>query len=357
VRILLVTNDYPPRPGGIQQYLGNLVSAHNGEVLVVGPADADAPPDAHIVRNPKRAYMVPTRATASWITDQARGFEPDVVLFGAPHPLPWLAPALRDSLGVPTGVICHGAEITIPAAVPGLRRALRATLLRSDVVFAVSNYTARRVERLIKRDVAVLGGGVDTDAFRPAAAREVARLPVVGCVSRFVPRKGQHRLIEAAAELRRTGTPVELLFVGRGRTEDALRRQAARRGVAARFEVDVPWARLPELYREMDLFCVPCRTRWAGLEVEGLGLVYLEAAATALPVLAGDSGGAPETVQPGETGYVVHSVGDIVEGLRMMLQDPDRARLMGEKGRSRVESDFTWDRVAARLVAGYSGIG
>jgi len=304
------------------------------------------------VRHPRRTYMLPTRSTGAWIVEAARGFEPEAVVFGAPHPLPWLASDLKEALGVPVGVICHGAEITIPAAIPGLRSLLRATLLRSDVVFAVSHYTARRVGRLLKRDVTVLGGGVDVEVFRPPASREAGRLPVVGCISRFVPRKGQHRLIAAAAELRRAGTPVQLLFVGRGRTEEALRRLAARLGVAARFDVDVPWSRLPDLYGEMDVFCVPCRTRWAGLEVEGLGLVFLEAAATGLPVLAGDSGGAPETVLPGETGYVVHSVNDIVEALRMLLDDPVRARRMGDRGRDRVASEFTWDRVAARLVAG-----
>jgi phosphatidylinositol alpha-1,6-mannosyltransferase len=122
--------------------------------------------------------------------------------------------------------------------------------------------------------------------------------------------------------------------------------------VPARFEVDVPWSRLPELYSEMDIFCVPCRSRWGGLEVEGLGLVYLEAAAAGLPVLAGTSGGAPETVVPGATGYVVHEVDDIVEGLSMLLADPTLREMMGGRGRGRVVSEFTWDRVVERLAAG-----
>jgi phosphatidylinositol alpha-1,6-mannosyltransferase len=124
-------------------------------------------------------------------------------------------------------------------------------------------------------------------------------------------------------------------------------------GVRTRFAVDVPWSELPGLYRQMDVFCMPCKSRWGGLEVEGLGLVFLEAAATGLPVLAGDSGGSPETVIPGETGYVVHSVDDIVQGLEMLLGDPERARAMGIAGRQFVEVVFTWPRVVERFRAGF----
>lgn len=356
MRLLLVTNDYPPKPGGIQQYLANLVEAYPHDVLVIAPRHPGAPQAPAIVRHPRRSFMWPTRSLARWVVDTARPFRPEAILFGAPHPLPWMAPRLRAVLQAPVGVIAHGAEITIPAAVPAVRSLLQSTMNRADVVFAVSDYTAGKVARLLSRDVVRLGGGVDVDTFRPPAKLPERSVPVVGCVSRFVPRKGQHRLLEAAAVLNERGTPVELLFVGRGRTEEALRKKAAALGVRARFEVDVPWDRLPGLYGEMDIFCVPCRSRWGGLEVEGLGLVYLEAAAAGLPVLAGDSGGSPETVMPGTTGFVVHSVDDIVEGLQMLIGDPERAMHMGRAGRARVERDFTWDAVVQRLLAGFATV-
>ena len=165
-----------------------------------------------------------------------------------------------------------------------------------------------------------------------------------------MPRKGQHRLIEAASKLSQS---VELLLVGTGRTERSLRKLADKLRVRTRFAVDVPWSELPDLYRQMDVFCMPCKSRWGGLEVEGLGLVFLEAAATGLPVLAGDSGGSPETVIPGETGYVVHSIDDIVQGLEMLLGEPGRARAMGLAGRRFVEDVFTWPRVVERFRAGF----
>ncbi len=355
MRLLVISNDYPPKPGGIQQYLGNLVDAYPHPVQVVGPADGPASGTAKgeaVVRRHRHRFMWPTRDVASFIGRAAAEFEPEAVLFGAPYPLTLLGPRLGETLGVPVGVLCHGAEVVIPAALPGTRQLLGRTLRRLDARFAVSHFTADRVARLTGRPVHYVGGGVDLTSYAPGPAPPRNEPPVVGCVSRFVPRKGQHRLIAAAGELRRRGLVVSLLLVGKGRTESRLRRLAERSGVPVRFEVNVPWERLGDLYREMDAFCMPCHSRWGGLEVEGLGLVFLEAAATGLPVLAGDSGGAAETVAPGETGFVVHSVGDIVDGLEYLLDDPERARAMGSEGRRRVGREFTWSRVAERLLAG-----
>ena len=345
MRLLLITNDFLPKPGGIQQYLGNVVAAYPDPIHVIAPADRRAESGAPQVTRGKSRFMWPTSAVTRSIVAEARRFDPDVVLFGAPHPLAAMGPRLRHELAVPFGVLSHGAEVTLPAATPGVRQWLGRTLRAADVLFAVSRFTQRRVERLTQRDVTYVGAGVDVQRFAPGPP-PAAGVPVVGCVSRFVPRKGQHRLIRAAARL---DVPVELLLVGKGRGERRLRRLAGRAGVRTRFLVDVPWAQLPGLYRQMDVFCMPCKSRWMGLEVEGFGLVFLEAAATGLPVLAGDSGGSPETVDPARTGYVVHSVTDIVEGLQLLLSDPEGARDLGAAGRRRVEEEFTWNGVVDRM--------
>jgi phosphatidylinositol alpha-1,6-mannosyltransferase len=351
VRLLLVTNDYPPKPGGIQMYLKNLVDALDDDVLVYGPADPNADPDELGVVRGDRSYMLPTAATTAAVLEAASPFRPDAVLFGAPHPLPAIGPRLRKELGVPIGVMHHGAEVTIPAAVPGVRQALGRTLAAADVRFAVSRFTAERVRRISHSDTIVLGAGVEIDTFVPGEPRPFNDPPVIGCVSRFVPRKGQHRLLEAVARLDRD---VSVLLVGRGRYEHRLRSLADRLGVDVEFAVDVPWGELPGLYRRMDVFAMPTSSRWGGLEVEGLGLVYLEASATGLPVLAGDSGGSPETVLPGRTGYIVSDIDGLVEGLEMLLADPDRARDLGAAGRRFVESEFTWSRVVERLHDGFA---
>jgi phosphatidyl-myo-inositol dimannoside synthase len=350
VRLQLVTNDYPPKPGGIQQYLANLVDAWPDPVQVIAPADSNADPDERVTRHPTSEFMWPTRSVADWVAARTVAFDPDVVLFGAPHPLTVLGRRLRAELGVPYGVLAHGAEVTLPGAAPGARQALAGVLRDADVRFAVSRYTAARVESMSGSDTVVVGAGVDTKAFAPPPDGGHA-VPIVGCVSRFVPRKGQHRLLEAAARL---GRPVEVLLVGSGRKEQQLRRLADRLEVPTRFVVDATWKELPDVYRSMDVFCMPCSSRWGGLEVEGLGLVFLEASSTGLPVLAGDSGGSSETVVPGETGFIVRSVDDIVEGLGLLLDDRELASEMGSAGRRFVEATFTWDRVVERLRGGFA---
>lgn len=350
MRLVVVTNDYPPKLGGIQQYLGSFVAAWPHPVRVLGPevTPSESAGDSDLVSRGPHRFMWPTPGVARWVTGEVADFGADVVLFGAPYPLPSLGPGLRKHLGVPFAVLAHGAEVLVPSALPGVRQVFAAPLRSADALLAVSGFTQRKLARLTKRTVDFVGAGVDIAAFAPRTWTSSA-VPVVGCVSRFVPRKGQHRLIEAAATLRDAGRPVQLLMVGRGRTEGALRRLAAQRGVDVRFEIGVPWAELPDRYAQMDIFCMPCRSRWAGLEAEGLGLVFLEAAAVGLPVLAGDSGGSSETVLPGRTGFVVHSTSDIVEGIEYLLDDPLRARAMGAAGRTRIEQEFTWEAVVKRV--------
>jgi phosphatidylinositol alpha-1,6-mannosyltransferase len=363
VRLAVVTNDYPPKPGGIQQYLGSLVDAWPYEALVLAPRDGPASETARgesIVRRGPAQFMWPTPRIRRWVESELEAFRPDAVLFGAPYPLAQLVRPVAARVGVPVGVLGHGAEVVIPAALPVARSVLRATLRRADVRFAVSRFTQQKLQALTGREVHYIGGGVDVAAFRPDAAASKRRDdgdPVLGCVSRFVPRKGQDRVLEAAARLTQRGVPVRVLLVGKGRLERSLRRRAQRLGVDAEFAVGVPWRDLPSRYASMDVFCMPCRSRWGGLEIEGLGLVFLEAAACGIPVLAGGSGGSPETVAPGRTGYVVHSVDDIVEGVERILADRARADEMGRLGRDRVEREFTWRKVAERLEAGFRSVG
>ena len=352
MKVVVVTNDFPPKPGGIQQYLGKLTDAIDGEVLVLAPKDGPAAGTVRgeeVVRRHRRRFLWPTPSVRRWVVREVRRFDPDLVLFGAPYPLAWMAPRLKKHVDAPIGIICHGAEITIPAVIPGMRTLMRRSLRAADHRFAVSEYTARRVARLSGRHATYLGSGVDLEAFSPGDRRR-GEVAVVGCVSRFVPRKGQGRLLRAVARLNRNGVACRVALVGSGRLERRLRKQAVRLGVDADFHVSVPWVELPQLYRQMDLFAMPCRSRWGGLEVEGLGIVYLEAAASGLPVVAGDSGGAPETVLPGRTGFVATSVSEIAEAIELLVRDPQRAESMGQAGRRYVSETYTWDRVASRIA-------
>lgn len=336
-------------------YLRNLVDAYPDPVHVVGPADSNADLAERDVTRGSRTYMLPTSKTLRLVSDAVDQFEPDAVLFGAPHPLTPLGPKLRERFGIPFGILSHGAEITIPGAIPIVNRRLGSWLAAADVRFAVSRFTAGNVARLSNEPATFLGAGVEIDTFTPeddsGTPRPTNGRPVVGCVSRFVPRKGQERVLEAVAELDRD---VEVLMVGKGRTEARIRKRAEELGVDTTFKVDVPWSDLPDLYRSMDVFVMPCRSRWRGLEVEGLGLVFLEASASGVPVIAGDSGGSPETVVEGETGFVATDPTVIAGHLEAILSDPERASSMGAAGRRFVEDRFTWDAVVSRLYDGFA---
>jgi phosphatidylinositol alpha-1,6-mannosyltransferase len=203
---------------------------------------------------------------------------------------------------------------------------------------------------------------VDVDTFHPGVDGSEVRKrygladrPVIVCVSRLVPRKGQDMLIRALPAIRRRVPGAALLLGSGGPYRKKLGQLARDQGVEADvvFTGSVPWAELPALYAAGDVYAMPCRTRAAGLDVEGLGIVYLEASATGLPVVAGDSGGAPDAVLEGETGYVVpgRDVAAIAGRIADLLGDPERARAMGAAGRCWVEREWRWEKQAARLGA------
>lgn len=274
-----------------------------------------------------------------------------------------LAHRLRRQAGVRRAVaLTHGHEVGW-AALPGARAALRRIARGQDVVTYLGEYTRIRLARAIDglTDLRRLVPGVDVDQFHPGVdGGEVRRRyglvdrPVVVCVSRLVPRKGQDMLIRALPALRARVPDVALLVVGGGPYRRQLTRLARELGVesAVTFTGSVPTEELPAHYAAGDVYAMPCRTRRGGLDVEGLGIVYLEASATGLPVIAGDSGGAPDAVRDGETGYVVNGrdVPALVERLTELLTDQGLAAKLGAAGRAWVEAEWRWETQAARLA-------
>src|ERR687894_331669 len=239
---------------------------------------------------------------------------------------------------------------------PCCRLALRRIGVDADVVTAVSRYTRRRIASAFGPQAALelLQPGVDCAEFQPdpAARAEIRRrhrvgeAPVVLCVSRLVARKGQDTLVKALPAIRRQVPGARLLLVGDGPQRAALHRLAARCGVADAVVCTgpVPWSELPAHYAAGDVFAMPCRTRGRGLDVEGLGLVFLEAAATGLPVIAGDAGGARETVRIGDTGDLVNGrdVVAVARTVGTLLADPERAAGMGRRGRRWMLQEWSW---------------
>jgi phosphatidyl-myo-inositol dimannoside synthase len=365
-RTLVVTNDFPPRAGGIQAYVHELaIRQPPGSVVVFastspGAAGFDAAQPFPVVRQPT-GMLLPTPEVARRVRAVARAEGCTAAWFGASAPLGLLAPALREA-GVERIVAAsHGHEVGW-AALPGSRQLLRRIGAGVDVVTYLTEYMRVRLAGAYGPGprMVPLPPGVDTAAFRPDVSGAEVRArhglgdrPTVVCVSRLVPRKGQDTLIRAWPAVRERVPGGALLVVGRGRDLPRLRRLVARHGLERDvvFTGGVPWAELPMHYAAGDVFAMPCRTRRGGMDVEGLGIVYLEASATGLPVVAGDSGGAPEAVVQGETGWVVpgRSVTALADRVSALLADPAAARAAGEKGRAWVEREWRWDGLAARL--------
>jgi phosphatidyl-myo-inositol dimannoside synthase len=368
-----VTNDFPPRPGGIQAYLNALAGRlPAGELVVYAPAWAgavafDAAQPFEVVRHPG-TLMLPVPPVLRTARGLAKSHGLDTVWFGAAAPLALLAPSLRAA-GVGRAVACtHGHEVGW-AMLPGSRQALGRIGSTVDVVTYVSRYTRSRFAAAFGPMTALelLPPGVDTDVYRPdpAGAAEVRRRhglpgrPVVVCVSRLVPRKGQDVLVRALPRIRRRVPGAALLLVGGGPYRGRLARLAEQAGVAEHvvFTGSVPWAELPAHYAAGDVFAMPCRTHGRGLDVEALGIVFLEAAACGLPVVAGRSGGSPETVREGETGVLVdgRNVREVAGRVADLLADPEQAAKLGSAGRDWMRRAWRWEQRAARLAALLAG--
>ncbi|MEU8012739.1 glycosyltransferase family 4 protein [Micromonospora parva] len=372
-RTLLITNDFPPRPGGIQSFVHNLaVRQPAGSVVVYasswrGAAKFDADQPFEVIRERTRV-LLPTPLIARRAARLARAYDCDTVWFGAAAPLGLLAAGLRRRAGIQRVVAqTHGHEVgwaAVPAARPALRRIGRGV----DVTTYLGEYTRSRLARVLDgvTDLRRLAPGVDVDTYHPTVDGEQVRArlgltdrPVVVCVSRLVPRKGQDTLIRALPEIRRRVPDAALLIVGGGPYRATLEKLARQTGVERDvvFTGTVPSVELPAHYAAGDVYAMPCRTRNRGLDVEGLGIVYLEASATGLPVVAGDSGGAPDAVREGETGYVVRGrdVGQLADRVGALLADRDLARQLGAAGRAWVEREWRWEAQADRMAALLAG--
>ncbi|MEV5103678.1 glycosyltransferase family 4 protein [Streptomyces massasporeus] len=374
-KTLIVTNDFPPRPGGIQAFLHNMALRLDPQQLVVYAStwkrtregveatrafDAEQP--FTVVRD-RTTMLLPTPGATRRAVGLLREHGCTSVWFGAAAPLGLMAPALRGAGAERLVATTHGHEAGW-AQLPAARQLLRRIGDATDTITYLGEYTRSRIAPALTPGAAArmaqLPPGVDEKTFHPGSGGDEVRArlgltdrPVVVCVSRLVRRKGQDTLIRALPRILAAEPDTVLLIVGGGPYEKDLRRLAHETGVASavRFTGAVPWSELPAHYGAGDVFAMPCRTRRGGLDVEGLGIVYLEASATGLPVVAGDSGGAPDAVLDGETGWVVKggSPAEAADRITVLLGDAELRRRMGERGREWVEEKWRWDLLAEHL--------
>jgi phosphatidyl-myo-inositol dimannoside synthase len=365
-RTLVVTNDFPPRAGGIQQFVHQVVDRLPAQDVVVltsrheGDTQFDATLPYRVVRHPHYP-MVPTPAVTRLAADLLREERCEAVWFGAAAPLALMTPSLRRAGAVRVVATTHGHEVGW-AKLPVARSALRRISGRVDVVTYLTEYTHSAMAKVAAKGTRFeqLSPGVDSTVFSPevsgAGVRErygLGTRPVVVCVSRLVRRKGQDTLIATWPKVLDEVPDAALLIVSGGPYATELARLVATTGVSdsVHFTGPVDWAELPAHYAAGDVFAMPCRTRRGGLDVEGLGIVFLEASASGLPVIAGRSGGAPDAVLEGRTGYVVNprNKAELAARIVELLTDKVSARTMGIVGRAWAEREWGWEEMSGRL--------
>lgn len=370
---LLVTNDFPPKVGGIQSYLWELwrrLPPESFAVLTTGHPGAPAFDAAQPFRVERVAQRVllPTAGLRRRIQTLAGEIGAGFVVLDPVLPLGALGPRL----GLPFLVVGHGAEIAIPGRLAGARGPLTHVLRAASGAVAGGSYVADELRRAAGREINVcaVAPGVDPDRFVPLSprARSDARRdfglpehgPLIVSVGRLVPRKGADVLIEAVARLVKEYPELTLAIAGTGRERDRLGHRALRRSAPVRFLDKVPFERLPALYACADIFAAPTRSRWAGLEQEGFGIVFMEAAACGVPQVGGRSGGVPEALANGETGLLVDDPGDaaaVARALATLLGDDALRQRLGERGRARAVAEFSYPVLAARLASYLASFG
>ena len=362
---LLVTNDYPPKIGGIQSLLWEWWRRLPPESFAVltspyeGAEEFDAGEPYRIERT-REPVLLPHPWMVRQVNSLADEFGAELVVIDPAVPLGLIGP----SLNLPYDLVLHGAEVTVPGRLPGARQALAYTLTRARGIIAAGGYPAAEGEHAAGRSLptTVVPCGVDPDKFHPLdpserrAAREHFGIPddaeVIVGVSRLVPRKGFDTAIRAVARMRLTRPDLLLVIAGSGRDHDRLERLATELDAPVRFLGRIPNADLPPLYGCADIFTMLCRNRWGGLEQEGFGIVFVEAAACGVAQVAGDSGGAAEAVADGETGIVIsdpENVQSVVDAFTRLLDDDALRTSMGERSRQRTLDEFAYDVLARRL--------
>ncbi|HLI56694.1 MAG TPA: glycosyltransferase family 4 protein [Actinomycetota bacterium] len=362
VRMLEITNDFPPTMGGIENYIYSIVRQWKPDDVVVltrlggTPAEAaavDATLSAEVRREPVRR-LLPTRRVAEHALRLLRDRHFDVVHFASPLPLAALGPRLSRETGVPYAVSVHGGEFVAGARLA--RPIMQRVLGGAAVALPVSSFTEAAIRQLLPHPppTVIVRPGVDADRFAPGLVPAfTGGGPVVLTACRLIRRKGPSTLIAALPRVLEAHPDAVLAIAGDGPDRRRLERAAAGSGVrgSVRFLGALPWSTLGSYYAAADVFALPTRERFGGLETEGFPLVYLEAAAAGLPVVAGRAGGVRDGVVDGETGVIVdgRSPEDTAAAINALLDDPARARAMGDAGRRRVLDDFSWQRAADRF--------
>jgi len=365
VKHLLVTNDFPPKIGGIQNLLYEWWRRLPSESFAVltspysGSKQFDAA-QSFEVRRTREPVLLPHPLMIRKINKMAKQIGAELVVLDPALPLGLIGPHLN----LPYAVVLHGAEIVVPGRLPFVSRLLSRVLNNAELIIASGSYPAAEASRICRssKRIEVITPGVDIQRFKVLSSEQRAEARkqfgvaedaqlIVG-ISRLVPRKGFDVLIRAVARLAIEFPKLRLIIGGDGRDRARLERIARELMSPTTFLGRVLDDDLPKLYGCADINAMLCRSRWMGLEQEGFGIVFAEAAACGVPQIAGRSGGASDAVDHDISGLIVEDptrVDDVVSSLRRLLVDKSQLLKMGQASRLRAENLFDYDKLALKL--------
>ena len=375
-RVLLVTNDLGPRAGGIESFILGLLGELEGNEIAIFTSSQDGSEafdeELHqssgvIVYRDKARILLPTPRVNRAVGEVMKKHSSTIIWYGAAAPLGWMSGYLKRHGAVRQVALTHGHEVWWSKLWP-FSWVMRAMAKNLDVITFLGEFTHNALKPILSKTVEAvrIAPGIAIDHFTPGAksvelidSLNLRGKKVIICVGRLVHRKGQDRLIEAMPEILRSFPDAVLVIVGEGPYRDHLDSLVKKYSLSEkiRFVGRLKYSELPAYLRIGDIFAMPSRSRFAGLEVEGLGIVYLEASAAGVPVIGGSSGGAPDAVLNGETGLVVDGTNTraIASAAISLLQNPERAAAMGERGRSWVVEEWSWSLWGQRFSKILSG--
>ncbi len=373
---LLLTNDFPPKIGGIQSYLWELWSRFDPSSYAV--LTASSHPEARRfdeeqaraglqIKRVPQSFLLPTPALAKQVKELSKEIGAELVVIDPALPLG----LLTSRIELPYAIVLHGAELAIPARVPLMKQVLAHLLAQAAIIIAAGRYVADEAAKLLDTSLSIkkppivsVPPGVDLEKFKPlseadrlAAKKSFGFLPqdlLAISVSRLVRRKGMDTLVKASAMLSKKYPLLNVVIAGDGRDRMRIARLISATGAPVRILGEVAEEQLPLLYGSADLFIMDCRNRWGGWEQEGFGIVFLEAAACALPSIAGASGGASEAVIDGETGIVLAHPSDpfdLSRAMEWLITHPELRKEFGSAAFQRVQRFFGYDRLAHQLAS------
>lgn len=350
MRILLITNDWLPKKGGITTYLSSLVDSVGHEFTIYAPSWAKG---ANLI-NSSASFFLNGKDTVKEITDIVYNEKIDIILHGSSNPQFLLVNKLDQilntenpkSIKIPQFMICHGAEFNILNYIPVVRTLLKRNLNKLNKVFTVSEFSKKKLQDITETDIVNISAGVVIPPTKKEFETEKALK--VGVMSRFVSRKKIDWVIDAVHELKENGHDVELDILGFGKQKNYLQRLSSLSSAKVNFideQVDEEY----NFYENIDIFVMPSKSKYFGVEFEGLGLVYLEAASYGIPTLVGASGGSPETIIPGQSGFVVGDKKAVVDGILYFIQNPKELEIFGERNKENILENFSLDVFAQRF--------